>query len=215
MCRQSLATLGRVCGLCLLALLVFGKPAQAQRGVGDDIKMTLNGYLGVGYSGDFGDSGVSGHGLFGSGMGQLSGYYYNPNFLSFNVRPFYNRNQDNAAYTSILSETGIDLSTNLFGGSHFPGSVNFSKSFADGSQYGIPGSTGLTANSSTQNFSVTWSELLPNFPTLTATFSDNSSSSTIQGEPGTTDSSSRTINLISYYKIDGWGLNGFVNHQNF
>jgi hypothetical protein len=211
--RQSWLMLRRVCGGWLLAVAVFGTAAQAQLAVGDDVKMTLNGYLGMGYSGDYGENGVSGHGLFGSGSGQLSGYYYHPNFLSFNVRPFYNRNQDNSSFASILSETGIDASTNLFGGTHFPGSMSFSKTFANGTQYGIPGSAGLSSDSSTRNFSVSWSELVPTLPTLTATFTDNSSSSTIQGEPGTTDSASRTINLISTYKVDGWGLNGFVNHQ--
>ena len=140
------------------AMLVSG--AQAQMSVGDEVKMSLNGNIGVGYSGDFGTAGVSGHGLFGTGMGQLSGSYYNPNFLSFNVRPFYNRNQDNGSYTSVLSETGVDASTNIFSGSHFPGSISFTKSFARGSQYGLPGTGNLSADSDTRNFSTTWSELL-------------------------------------------------------
>ena len=169
----------------------------------------------MGYSGNYGDGGVSGHGLFGSGLGNLSGYYYHPNFLSFNVRPFYNRNQDNTSFGSVLSDTGVDLTTNLFSGSHFPGAVNFSKSFSQGSQYGLPGSVGLNSNSANQNFSVTWSELLPKYPSLTATFSTNANSSTIQSVPGSTDSSSRGVNLTSNYRIDGWGLSGVFSHQNF
>jgi hypothetical protein len=213
--RRSWVTLRRLCGACLLIVSVLGTLAQAQLGVGDDVKMTLNGFLGVGYSGDYGETGPSGHGLFGSGSGQLSGYYYNPNFLQFNVRPFYNRNQDNSSFASVLSETGVDATTNLFAGSHFPGSVSYSKSFANGSQYGIPGSASLTSDSSTQNFSATWNELLPSLPSLTGTFGLNSSSSTLQGAPGTTDSSSRNLNLMSHYKVDGFGFTGFVNHQNF
>ena len=212
--RHTWATLQRLCGACLLVVLL-GTLAQAQLGVGDDVKMTLNGFLGFGYSGDYGDNANTGHGLFGSGSGQLSGYYYNPNFLSFDVRPFYNRNQDNASFGSVLNETGVDATANLFSGSHFPGAVSFSKAFTNGSQYGIPGSAGLTADSSTRTFSVTWSELLPNMPSLTATFGSNSSSSTLQGEPGTTDSSSRNFSLMSHYKADGWGFTGFANHQNF
>jgi len=213
--RRPWATLQRIGGACLLVVSALGTVAQAQVGVGDDVKMTLNGFLGFGYSGDYGDNGTSGHGLFGSGTGQLSGYYYNPNFLSFNVRPYYNRNQDNASFGSVLSETGVDASANFFSGSHFPGSVSFTKAFANGSQYGIPGSTGLTSDSSTQTFSVTWNELLPGLPSVTGTFGLNSSSSTLQGEPGTTDSSSQTFNLMSHYKADGWGFTGFVTDQNF
>lgn len=214
MYRQSLATLKKACGLCLVALSLLAIRAQAQVEVGDDISMNLNGYLGMGYSGNYGASGVSGHGLYFSGTGQLSGYYYNPNFLSFTVRPSYNRNQDNSAYTSVLSETGVELSTNLFSGSPFPGSVSFTRSFTNGTQYGVPGAQGLNSDTSARNFSISWSELLPGYPTLTATFSDNTTASTIQGQAGTTDSSSRGINLISNYKLDGWGFNGFLNHQN-
>jgi hypothetical protein len=213
--RPSWATLQRLCGACLLVMSVLGTLAQAQVGVGDDVKMTLNGFLGMGYSGNFGETGTSGHGLFGSGSGQLSGYYYNPNFLSFNVRPFYNRNQDNASFGSVLSETGIDGNVNLFSGSRFPGSVSYSKAFSQGSQYGIPGSAGLSSDSATQTFSATWSELLPGLPSLTATYGLNSSSSTLQGEPGTTDTSSRNFSLMSHYKVDGFGITGFLNHQNF
>ncbi len=214
-CRQSFNGLGKLSWACLLALLLTATLVHAQLEAGDDMKMTLNGFLGMGYSGNYGDSGVSGHGLFASGTAQLSGYYYSPNFLSFNVRPFYNRNQDNGSFGSVLSDTGLEMSTNLFAGSHFPGSVSFSKAYTEGSQYGLPGSIGLSSNSATDNFAVSWSELLPGLPSLTATFSRNGSSSTIQGVTGTTDSSSRNFSLLSNYKIDGWGFNGFWNHQNF
>ena len=213
MCRQ-LWVMGKSWGARLLTLLALATGMQAQLAVGDKVEMKLNGNVGIGYSGDFGDNG-SGHGTYGSGTGQLSGSYYSPTFVSFNVNPFYNRNQDNASFTSILSDTGVDASVNIFGGSHFPGSVGYSKAFIKGSQYGIPGAGGLISDSSTRNFNVSWSELLPNLPSLTATFADNTSSSTIQGETGTTDSSARNLSLISNYRIDGFGLTGFMNHQNF
>ncbi|MBI3478530.1 MAG: hypothetical protein HY010_22610 [Acidobacteria bacterium] len=214
MYRQFLVTVRRIWVLSLLALPVSATLAQAQVEVGDNLKMNLNGNLAVGYSGDYGDSG-SGHGTYGAGAGQLSGFFYNPQFLSFTVNPFYNRNQDNASFTSVLSDTGVDANVNLFGGSRFPGSVGYSKSFIKGSQYGIPGSGGLTSDSSNRNFNVTWSELLPDMPSLTATFADNASSSTLQGETGTTDSASRTFNAMSNYRIAGFGLNAFLMHQNF
>jgi len=182
--------------------------------VGDNVSMRLNGNVGVGYSGEFGDQ-SSGHGMYGTGSGELSGYYYQPNFLSFDVRPYYNRNQDNSSYTSILSDTGLEASADIFGGSHFPGSVAFSKSFIKGSQYGVPGLTGLNSDNSTRTFTASWSELLPNMPSLTATFARNSSSQTIIGEDGTTDASSQNFNLLSHYKVDGFGLSGFFSHQNF
>lgn len=214
MCAQR-QTRRQILEAGFLALSMLVVSAQAQVAVGDEVKMSLNGNIGIGYSGDFGNTGTSGHGLFGTGMGLLSGSYYNPNFLSFNVRPFYNRNQDNGVYTSVLSETGVDASTSIFSGSHFPGSISYTKSFAKGSQYGLPGTANLSADSNTQNFSATWSELLPNLPSLTATFADNSSSSTILGESGTSDTSSKIFNVLSNYKVHGYQLTGFVNHQNY
>ena len=165
----------------LLTLALLTASAYAQMQVGDNVSMRLNGNVGVGYSGEFGDQ-SSGHGMYGTGSGELSGYYYQPNFLSFDVRPYYNRNQDNSSYTSILSDTGLEASADIFGGSHFPGSVAFSKAFIKGSQYGVPGLTGLNSDNSTRTFTVSWSELLPNMPTLTATFARNASSQTIIGE---------------------------------
>jgi hypothetical protein len=213
MYRHPWAALRKIGGVCGLGLLVV-VTAQAQMEVGDNVNMTLNGNIGVGYSGNFNDGGASGHGLFGSGAAQLSGSYYNPNFISFDVRPFYNRNQDNTSYTSVLSETGVDATVRIFGGTHFPGAVSYSQLFSDGSQYGIAGVSGLNSDSTTRTFGVTWSAFLPGLPQVTATFGDNSSSSTILGEPGTTDTSSRNINIISNYKVDGWGLLGSINHQN-
>lgn len=211
--RKCRPTLQKILGGCLLACWVLSPSAQAQLRIGDNLSMNMNGNLGTGYSGEFGNGGLSGHGLFGTANAALSGSYFNPNFLSFNVRPFYNRNQDNSSFASVLSETGVDLSTNIFSGSHFPGSVSFSKSFTDGSQYGIVGTTGLTSNSDTRNFAISWSELVPKLPSLTATFSDNASSSTIQGENGGTDTGTRIFSLISQYKIDGFGLLGYMTHQ--
>src|SRR5689334_10576677 len=113
-CRHKSVTLQTICRACLLALVSFATCARAQLNVGDNTAMRLNGYLGMGYFGNYADTGVSGHGLFGSGSGQLSGYYYNPNFLSFDVRPYYNRNQDNGSFGSVLRDTGVDANTNLF-----------------------------------------------------------------------------------------------------
>ena len=157
----------------------------------------------------------SSHGLFFTGLANLSGYYYNPKFLNFNVQPFYNRSQDNSTFQSVLSDSGVEASVNLFSGSHFPGSVSYGKAWQTGSQFQIAGQPGLSANGNSQAFAVTWSAFLPNWPTLTATYSDNSVSQTILGETGTTSNSARFLNLYSNYTVYGFQINGFYNHQNF
>ena len=152
---------------------------------------------------------------FCSGQAILSGSYYDPKFLNFVVQPFYNRNQDNASFGSVFSETGVNASVNLFGGSHFPGSVSYGKAIAEGSQFGLPGTAGLSANGSSQTFDVTWNAFVPHWPTLTASYTTNANSDTIIGDTGTTDSSIRELNFISTYRIRGFDIYGNVSHQNY
>lgn len=205
-------------GFGLLALVLIGaSPVFAQVQVGDNLKMSLNGNLGAGYAGTFGNfAGIeSSHGLFLSGQGDLSGSYYDPKFLSFFVQPYYNRNQDNGSFGSVFSETGVNASVNLFGGSHFPGSVSYGRSLAEGNQFGLPGTPGLTANGYAQTFAVAWNAYIPHWPTLTASYTANSNSDTIIGETGTTDSNIREINLLSNYRYHGFDFFGNFTHQNY
>jgi hypothetical protein len=215
--RQLWRTLKTICDLSLLAACLAVAPAYAQLELGDNLKMNLNGQVGVGYSGGYGDYSnlLSNHNLFLSGIGYLNGSYYNPNFLNFNVQPFYNRNQDNSTFQSVFSETGIDSSANLFSGSHFPGSVSYAKSFQTGSQYGLPGQNSLTGDGSTQIFSIRWSALIPDWPTLTASFSDSTNTQNLLGDVGTSHTAVRSFGLYSTYKVAGWQLLGSFNHQNF
>ncbi len=202
----------------LLAVLLFAMAAHAQVTIGDNLKMNLNGILGTGYAGEWDNQSgptTSSHGIFLQGEGNLTGSYYNPQFLNFNVRPYYNRNQENSAYASVLNQSGIDAAVNLFGGSHFPGTIGYSWSRNDGSQYGLFQSPGLTANGTTQDFNVSWSALFPKWPTLTATYSANSNSETILGETGNTDSKVNILTLTSNYNFAGFQFLGGFTHQKF
>jgi hypothetical protein len=201
-------------GLLLLASLALRAGAQVK--VGSETTMSLTGQVGAGYSAETGNQQFqSSHGLFFTGQAQLNGYYYNPKFINFNVQPFYNRNQSNGAFQSVLNDTGVEASVNLFSGSRVPGSVSYGKSWQTGSQFQIAGQPTLSSNGDTQTFAITWSAFVRNWPTLTATYSDSASSQTIIGETSTTDTSTRTFNLYSNYTFRGFLLNGFYTHQNF
>ncbi|HEY4901392.1 MAG TPA: hypothetical protein VIH91_11305 [Terriglobales bacterium] len=215
MYRKEWKSLQWISAWAVLAGFLFVLPANAQIGIGSETSLSMNGELGAGYAGEFGnETNQSSHGLFFTGLANLNGYYHNPKFLNFNVQPYYNRSQDNSSFQSVLSETGVVASVNLFSGSHFPGSVSYSTSWQVGSQFQIAGQPGLSGNGDTQNFAVTWSALVTNWPTLTATYSDSSSSATILGETGTNSTSSRFLNLFSTYQLYGFQINGFFNHQN-
>ena len=41
----------------------------------------------------------------------LTGYYYNPNFISFNVDPYYNQSRSNSTFGSVTDASGVSLSS--------------------------------------------------------------------------------------------------------
>ena len=200
---------GWLAGLILLAL-----PCAAQMQVGDNLHMNLSGDLGVSYAGG-NNQGLSDHSLGFSGDGTLTGNYYNPNFLNFNVDPFYNRNQSNSVFGSLTNVTGVTSNANLFSGSHFPGSVSYNRVFNATSQFGVPGSDiGLAQHSDTQGFGVGWSELIPDWPTIVANYSVNSSSNSILGLEGNNHETDHTLNVMSQYLWDGFHMMGQFVHRN-
>jgi len=200
---------GWLAGLILLVL-----PCVAQMQVGDNLRMNLSGDLGVSYAGG-NNQGLSDHSMGFSGDGTLTGNYYSPNFLNFNVNPFYNRNQSNSVFGSLTNVTGITSSASLFSGSHFPGTVSYNRLFNATSQFGVPGSDiGLAQHSDTQGFGVGWSALIPDWPTLTANYFVNTSSNSILGLQGNNHETDHTLNLLSQYLWDGFHMTGQFIHRN-
>jgi len=201
-------------GWVLLALMASVPPGLAQVEVGNDLKMNLNGTLGFGYGGGFGTVGQSNHSVNWNGNGILSGSYYNPSFLSFNVQPYYNRNQNNAQSQSIFDESGVISSANIFTGSRFPGFVSYGRNFNSSGEFGIPGISGLTTNGSGHNFTIGWGAFVPDLPTLSLSYTTSANSSSVLGAEGDIHSATRVFNLNSTYKLVGFNLNGFYTHQN-
>lgn len=201
---------------CLLAGLLFVVlPSAAQLKVGNNVKLNLSGDISVGYDGTFSNEGQSSHGMGLGGDGVLSGYYYNPNFVSFTSRPYYDRAQSNSVYQSIGDNSGIDNTVNIFNGSHFPGSISYTKNYNSIGEYGIPGTSGLITHGNGTSYGITWGALLDGLPSLTASYLKSTSSSSIYGDGGQNDSSSRNITLSSGYTLKGFHLNGvYMNMSN-
>jgi hypothetical protein len=196
----------------LLALLLCSAAASAQVTVGQNLNMNLNGALGYGYSANFGNLlNSSSHDQGINATGDLNGYYFNPNFISFHVRPYYDRNQSNTEAQNILGSNGIATTASFFGGSHFPGSVSFGKDFSTNNQFLVAGIPTVETRSSNQSFSISWSELLPHWPTLTATYSMGSSTSDLQGLDS--HNQSKNLDLTSTYQLGGWSLHGNWDHN--
>jgi hypothetical protein len=188
--------------------------ANGQVLVGERLHMTLNGNLGASYDAVFGDTIGSSHGLGFGANGDLVGYYFDPNFVNFHVRPYYDRIQSNGESQSITRGSGLESSVSAFGGSHFPGSISYGKDFSANSEFRIAGIPSVLGDSSGSNFAISWSALFKNRPSLHATYMITDSTSTLLGTTSQSKSASKSLNLNSDYKIGGFNLHGSLNHYN-
>lgn len=208
---------GRIQNLCCLVagVLLLALPSVAQIDVGDNVKLGLSGELSTGYTGSFGNGSPndSAHSLDFGGSGSLHGYYYNPQFLSFQVQPYYNRSQANSAFQSINDSSGVTGTANIFGGSHFPGSVNFLKNYNTLGQFGLPGVTGLSTDASGSTLEINWAALFPNRPTLNVSYLMGGEDASVYGSDSRTHLNTRTLNVRSNYLLDGFLLDAFYIRQ--
>ena len=115
----------------------------------------------VGYSGDYGNQIQSNHGLTFGATGTVSGYYYNPNFINFNVTPYYNQSKADSDYQSLTNASGVAATANFFTGSHFPGSVSYRYDYNSTGTLGLSGTPNFTTQGNGQGFGVNWSALFP------------------------------------------------------
>ncbi|MGO8796258.1 MAG: hypothetical protein ACLQLC_15665 [Candidatus Sulfotelmatobacter sp.] len=197
-------------GLVLAGILLLALPAVGQLKFGE-VSTDMNGTLATGYSGDYGNQIPSEHNLSVGGAATLNGSYYNPNFLSFTVSPYLNQARDNSSFQSISNASGVTASSNIFSGSHFPGSINYSKALNSEGNFAIPGVANYTTHGDSDSFGINWTEMVPNWPTLGASFQTGSSQYSIYGanDMGTTDYHS--FNLRSGYALKGFNMAAFFS----
>jgi hypothetical protein len=198
----------------LMFVIMCVASANGQVTVGDRLHMTMNGSLGASYEGGFGNDVDSSHGLSFGINGDLDGYYFSPSFLSFHVRPYYDRMQSNADSQTLTRGSGVESSVSVFGGGHFPGSISYGKDFSSNSEFRIAGVPSVLGNSSGSNVDIAWSALFENRPSLHANYLITDSTSTLLGTTSQSNSSSKSFSLNSDYKLGGFVLHGSLNHYN-
>ncbi|MGB9232893.1 MAG: hypothetical protein WCC04_00640 [Terriglobales bacterium] len=194
-----------------LAALVLAAPAAAQLKLGD-FSTDLTGNISTGYSGDYGNQTTSSHGWDVGGAGTLSGFFYNPNFVSFNASPFLNQSRSNSDYQSISNASGVNFSSNIFGGSHFPGSISYSKAYNSEGNYAVPGVANFTTHGDSQTFGINWSENLPNDPSLSVGFAMGSGDYSVYGTNSDGSNAFHSLNVRSGYTIAGFGLGAYYSN---
>jgi hypothetical protein len=211
---EGTGTMTRLAASIVGLLLVIVIPvARAQVQIGDNLQMKAGGLLTVGYQGDYGDDIQSSHGLNFGLNGNVSGSYYNPNFLSFDFTPYYNQSQANSNFQSLTGASGFTGTANLFTGSHFPGSVSYRDDYNSTGTFGLVGQPDFTTHGHGQGFGIGWSALVPGLPTLSASYSQGSGSGTVYGTDQETGSDTKLFNVRSSYAIEGFRLNGFYDHN--
>ena len=202
-------------GIVGLVLLLTISPAHAQLQVGDDLKMKMGGLFTAGYQGVYGDSSQieSSHGLDFGLNGNITGSYYNPNFLSFNIVPYFNQSQANSGFQSVTGASGVSATANLLNGSHFPGSITYRDDYNSTGTFGLVGQPNFTTHGHGDGFGIAWSALLPNLPTLSVGYSQGSGSGTVYGTSQETGTDTKLFNVRSTYATEGFHLNGFFDHN--
>jgi hypothetical protein len=202
-----------VAGLRLgVELLVLSAAAMAQFQFGN-LQLTGSGNVNGGYNAASGDQILSNHGFQYGGSAAIDGFYYNPRFFSFDVRPYYNQSRANSNVDSIFATSGVNATAQLFAGSHFPGSVGFSDFGNKNSTFGMVDGPDLTTNGKGHGYSIAWSELLPGFPTLTAAYTSGTGSGSVLGSNETTSSDNRNFSLRSNYTLLGFRLTGIYQRN--
>lgn len=198
----------RVAGPVLLAALLPGLPAAAQLKVGE-LSTHLTGTVSPGYSAEYGNETSSSHSWTVAGAGTLSGNYFTPSFLEFNASFYLNQSRANSNFQSITNASGVDASANIFGGSHFPGSVSYSKAYNSEGNYAVPGLPNFVTHGNSDTFGITWSEELPNVPTFTAGYQMGSSGYSVYGANNQGTNRFDSLNLHSSYKLAGFNMGAF------
>jgi len=198
----------RVAWFVPAALLLMAWPVSAQIRAGD-LSTSLSGTVSTGYTADFGNATSSDHGWALGGDANLSGSFYSPNFLNFNAALYLNQSRANSNFQSISNASGVDVSTNIFGGSRFPGSVSYSKAYDSEGNYAVPGLANYVTHGDSDTFGINWSENLPNAPSFSAGFQMGSSQYSVYGTNDDGNNAFHSVNLHSSYRAAGFNMGAY------
>ena len=199
--------------LAALFLACISASGQIRTG---ELSTNLSGSLSGGYTADYGNSTVSDHSFTGAGVADLTGNFYDPNFFSFDIQPYYNQSRTNSDFQSIIGASGVNASASIFGGSNFPGSITYSRAFSSSGNFGIPNVANFTTHGDSDNLTVGWGEHVPGFPQLSVSYLQGTSDSSIYGSNSDVDTSFRGVNANSTYIVWGFtltaGFHYLTNH---
>lgn len=197
-----------------MTLLTSGiwHPAAAQVKVGD-LTTDLSGSLSGGYTADYGNLTASDHGVTAGGTATLTGAYYNPNLLSFNIQPFYNQSRTNSDFQSITDSSGVNANVSLFSGTNFPGTISYTDVYNGQGNFGVPGVANYTSHGNSDVFSIGWTERVPNVPTLSVNYQQGTSDYSIYGTDTNSMADFHSFSASSNYTLVGFSMNANYHYS--
>jgi hypothetical protein len=200
-----------------LFVFAIGPRATAQQAsqlsLGENTKVNAGGLFTFGYDDAYGDGTLSNHGLDLGFDGRVTGYYYNPRFISFNAHPYYDQSRADSDSQSITGASGLDGTVNFFTGSHFPGAVSYNYAKNSTGTVGLAGQPNFTTHGTADGIGINWSALVPDWPSLLVGYSQGGGHGTIYGTSEEDDSSTKLFHLSSNYRIAGFGLSANFDHN--
>ncbi len=201
----------------LVATLFLGMipSGRAQLQVGDNVNMNLNGNVSFGYNDAYSNLVPSTHGIAAGGNADLTGSYYSPSFLSWDIQPFYNQSRVNSSYQSVFDASGISASSSIFSGSNFPGTFNFSKTYNSEGGLVVPGVGNLTTHGNSQNFGIGWGVNIPDLPRLSFQFADGNNASSVFGTDANVTTHSDIFGVQASHTLEGFNLTGGYHYDKF
>jgi hypothetical protein len=191
-------------------LLLLAAPLAAQLKLGE-FSNSGNGTISSGYTADYGNQTASDHNWNVGGTANLNGSFYNPNFLNYAISTYLNQSRANSDFQSIADSSGVSFSSNIFGGSKFPGAVSYSKGYNSAGNYGIPGVADYVTHGNNDDFGVSWSLNLPRKPTLSVGYQLGNDAYSVYGSNDQGNSSFHSFNLRSSYLFEGFDTTAFYS----
>lgn len=192
----------------MAALALSALPAAAQIKLGESSNK-LSGDLSTGYNATYGNLTESTHNWLIGGAATLSGSYHSPNFLSYTASFYLNQSKANSNFQSISNASGANLTANIFSGSHFPGSVTYSKAYNSDGNYSIPGSANYVTHGNSDSLAINWSENLPDVPSLSAGYELGNSTYSVYGSNDHGNNHFHSLNLHSAYSWSGFNMGAY------
>jgi len=193
-----------------LGLALVAAPALSQLRLGE-LSTHLDGTIAPGYTADYSNLTGSDHSWALGGTANVSGSFYNPNFLSFNVGLYLNQSRANSSFQSISNASGVTATTNIFAGSHFPGSISYSKAWNTEGNYAVPGLANYVTHGNNDAFGVNWNENIPGAPSFSVGYAKGDSDYSVYATNEGGNVQFHTLNLHSSYSLAGFGMGGFYS----